>query len=297
MATGDDDLTIDNLKIDTNRDGMDIDCCRNVHITDCTVNSPHDDGICLKSSYALGYARATENVTITGCTVSGFDEGTMLDGTYKHPPFDGHEGETFPCGRIKLGTESNGGFVNIAISNCIFEYCAGLALETVDGATLEDVSISNITMRNIDNSPIFIRLGARLRGPAGTVIGDAKRISISNVICYGADQRSGCIIAGLPDHEIEDVSLSNIGIWYLGGGTPADAATVVPEHAAEYPDPHLWRTMPSYGMFIRHVKGITLDNVQLHTLTPDARPPYVFTDVQSIVANNADGVATSAIAR
>ncbi len=44
LATGVDNLTIDNLKIDTNRDGMDVDCCRNVRISNCSVNSPWDDG-------------------------------------------------------------------------------------------------------------------------------------------------------------------------------------------------------------------------------------------------------------
>ena len=84
LATGVDNLTIDNLKIDTNRDGMDIDCCRNVRITNCSVNSPWDDGICLKSSFALGYARATEMVTISNCLVSGsYEEGTMLDAAWK----------------------------------------------------------------------------------------------------------------------------------------------------------------------------------------------------------------------
>jgi polygalacturonase len=75
LATGVDNLTIDNLKIDTNRDGMDVDCCRNVRITNCSVNSPWDDGICLKSSFALGYARATEMVTISNCLVAGSYEG------------------------------------------------------------------------------------------------------------------------------------------------------------------------------------------------------------------------------
>src|SRR5438876_5804344 len=131
LATGVDNLTIDNLKIDTNRDGIDIDACRNVRVSNCSVNSPFDDGICPKSSYALGFARATENVTITNCQVSGYDEGTFLDGTYKRDynkySLNG------PTGRIKLGTESNGGFKNITISNCVFDYCRGLALETVDG--------------------------------------------------------------------------------------------------------------------------------------------------------------------
>jgi polygalacturonase len=111
LATGVDNFTIDNLKIDTNRDGIDVDCCRNVRISNCSVNSPWDDGICLKSSYALGYARATEMVTISNCLLSGsFEEGTLLDGTFKKFP----DNEKVPrTGRIKLGTESNGGFKNM----------------------------------------------------------------------------------------------------------------------------------------------------------------------------------------
>src|ERR1700738_690796 len=104
LATGVDNLTIDNLKIDTNRDGMDIDCCRNVRVSNCTVNSPYDDGICPKSSFALGYARATENVTITNCYVTGtYEMGTMLDGTFKR---FGPDFKVVPTGRIKCGTES-----------------------------------------------------------------------------------------------------------------------------------------------------------------------------------------------
>src|SRR6185369_3050080 len=141
LATGVDNLTIDNVKIDTNRDGIDVDACKNVRISNCTVNSPFDDAICPKSSYALGYARVTENVTITNCQVSGYDEGTLLDGTYKRD-FRNPNGTFSPTGRIKFGTESNGGFKNITVSNCVFDYSRGLALEAVDGALLEDVTIS-----------------------------------------------------------------------------------------------------------------------------------------------------------
>ena len=45
LLTGVDNLTIDNLTIDTDRDGIDIDCCRNVRVSNCTVNSPEDDAI------------------------------------------------------------------------------------------------------------------------------------------------------------------------------------------------------------------------------------------------------------
>src|ERR1041385_8947346 len=189
LATGVDNLTIDNVKIDTNRDGIDVDACKNVRISNCTVNSPFDDGIYPKSSFALGYARATENVTITNCQVSGYDEGTLLDGTYKRD-YRAANGTFSPTGRIKFGTESNGGFKNITIDNCVFDYSRGLALESVDGALLEDVTISNITMRDISNCPIFLRLGSRMRGPSGPPSGELRRVKITNVVVYNAEPRS-----------------------------------------------------------------------------------------------------------
>ena len=160
LATGVDNLTIDNLKVDTNRDGFDIDSCRNVRISNSYVNTPNDDAIVLKSSYALGFNRATENVTITNTQVSGFDLGTMLDGTFQTKQEFAPDKDR-PTGRIKFGTESNGGFKNITISNINFVHCRGLAIETVDGGNIEDVSITNITMRDILTAPIFIRLGDR----------------------------------------------------------------------------------------------------------------------------------------
>ncbi|MBV8114243.1 MAG: right-handed parallel beta-helix repeat-containing protein, partial [Silvibacterium sp.] len=160
LATGVDNLLIDGLTIDTNRDGMDIDCCRNVQIANCAINSPWDDAIVPKSSYALGYARATENLIITNCYVTGaYELGTMIDGTWKK--FD-PSAKVPHTGRIKFGTESNGGFKNVTVSNCVFDGCQGLALESVDGALLEDMAITNITMRDLVSAPIFLRLGSRL---------------------------------------------------------------------------------------------------------------------------------------
>ena len=198
LATGVDNLTIDNLKIDTNRDGMDIDCCRNVRISNCSVNSPWDDGICLKSSFALGYARATETVTISNCMVSGsFEEGALLDGTFQRFATDAKVPRT---GRIKFGTESNGGFKNITVSNCVFDGCSGLAIESVDGAVIEDVSVTNITMRDVMSAPIFLRLGARMRGPAGAAVGVLRRVNLEQyyVSCARARSRIGSILAGIP---------------------------------------------------------------------------------------------------
>ena len=277
LATGVDNLTIDNMRVDTDRDGFDIDCCKNVRVSNCTVNSPFDDGICLKSSFGLGYSKATENVTITNCQVSGYDEGSLLDGTFRRSWRKYSDSTT--TGRIKMGTESNGGFKNVTISNCVFEYSRGLALETVDGAILEDVTISNITMRDIVNSPIFIRLGARMRGPDSIPVGVCRRIILSDIVIYNADWRHGCIISGLPGHPIEDLQMSNIRIYFKGGGTADLAKRDVPEFEKDYPEPYRWGKMPAWGFFLRHIKGLDMHDVKVSTLTPDARPAFIFKDV------------------
>jgi polygalacturonase len=280
LATGVDNLTIDNLKMDTNRDGMDIDCCQHVRISNCTVNSPYDDAICLKSSYALGYARPTQNLTITNCQVSGYDLGTLYDGTYQRKEFNQVPDQEGPTGRIKFGTESNGGFKNITISNCVFDYCRGLALETVDGGLLEDVTISNITMRDIVNSPFFLRLGARMRGPQGMQPGELRRVLISNVMVYNADAHFSSLISGLPGHVIEDVKFNNIRIYYRQIDSPASRIqSTVPEYEKAYPEPQKFGVLPAYGFFIRHVKNIEINNVEITYMGKESRAAFIMDDV------------------
>ena len=284
LATAVDNLTVDNVRIDTNRDGINIDACRNVRVSNVSVNSPRDDAIVLKSSYGFGFARDTTNVTITNCLVSGYDIGTLLDGTYQRNAEGRWERE--PTGRIKLGTESSGGFKNIAVSNCVFENSRGLALETVDGGSLEDVTISNITMRDVVNSPIFVRLGRRLRSPEGTPVGRVRRVTISDINVFNADPKSASLIMGIPGHPIEDVKLHHIRIQYQGGGTKAQADIVPPEDETGYPEPSRFRGMPAYGFFIRHAEGIELNDVDIGFEKNDQRPPFVLQDVKHASFNN-----------
>ena len=237
-----------------------------------------DDGICLKDSYGLGFARSTDNVTITNCYVTGgFEEGTMLDGTYKR--FARGPRKFRATGRIKFGTECNGGFRNITISNCVFEDCRGIALESVDGAILEDVAITNITMRDIVDVPFFLRLGSRMRGPEGTPVGELRRVLISNVVVSNCDSRQATLITGIPGHYIEDVRLSNILVLHRGGGTKEDAAIQPPELENVYPDPNRFGPMPAHGFYIRHVNGIEIKDVEIRPMQPDMRPGFVLEDV------------------
>jgi polygalacturonase len=279
LLTGVDNLTIDNLKIDTDRDGMDIDCCQNVRVSNCTVNSPWDDGICPKSSYALGYARATRNLTITNCFVTGcYELGTVLDGTFKKFAADVRVPRT---GRIKCGTESNGGFINVTISNCVFEGCQGYALESVDGALLEDFAITNTAMRDLASPPLFMRLGARLRGPKeSTKAGALRRILVSNLVCYNAPRELSSILSGMPDYSIEDVKLDSIYIETAGGGTAEDAKLQPPELESKYPEPRMFGPMPASGFFLRHVRNVEMSHVEIANSTPDARPAFCFMGVE-----------------
>jgi polygalacturonase len=308
LTTGVDNLTIDNVMIDTNRDGMDIDSCSNVHISNTSVNSPNDDAIVFKGTHALGYARVSENVTITNSLVSGYDVGSLLDATYKRtvehaPDRDG------PTGRIKIGTESEGDFRNFTISNVTFDRSRGLALESVDGSHIEDIAVSNITMRDVSNAPFFLRIGSRMRAPAGVAIGTIKRVNITNFVVYGADPRYASMIVGLPGHEVEDVKLSNIRILAKGGlsldeaakqpaslvntfffrasgGVPPREAMDVPEREKEYPEPSMFGILPAWGFFIRHAKGIELDGMDLSTMQPDQRPTFVLIDTQDFTIRN-----------
>ncbi len=272
LATGVDNLVIDHLTVDTNRDGMDIDCCRNVRIVNTTINSPNDDGMCLKSSYALGYLKPTQDVTISDCLVCGYTLGSVLDGTFK-PRSSG-----YGTGRIKCGSESDGGFIGITISNCVFERCWGLALETVDGGPLEDFTISNITMRDIYAAPLFMRLGARLRAPAGTKPGVLRRVFVNNIVCMGALTMPSSI-AGIPGHQVADVQINDVYLQQTGGADAAMAARMPPEEIAAYPEPVMFGPLPASGMFIRHARNVQMGNVEVVVQKPDARPAFWLMDV------------------
>jgi len=276
LVTGCEDMTVDNVTIDTGRDGMNIDCCRNTTVSNCRINSPNDDGLCPKSSFALGRYVITENLTIVNCQVSGFLEGTLLNGTMK-PKKGG-------TGRIKFGTESSGGFRNITVANCTFRNSHGLALEEVDGGIMENITINNITMMDVVRYPIYITTGKRNRSPNVTAPGKARNILISNVIASGCETNSGIQIAGLPEQPIEGLRLENIRLVFNGGGTKELADQVPPELGSGYPEPR--GNMPAYGVFARHVRGLELANINVSFEKEDLRPAMVCIDVDGLEVDN-----------
>jgi polygalacturonase len=241
--------------VNKNNDGIDIDCCRRVRISDCDISSG-DDGIVLKSTADV----VCRDVVVSNCVVSS------------------------DCSALKLGTESNGGFENIAFSNCtVYDTrLAGIALEMVDGGTLDRVTVSNIVMNRV-GAPIFLRLGNRARPfrEGGPIPGMCtfRNVQITNIQATGASV-TGCAIAGLPGHPIQDVTIENIRIEFDGGGSAADAKRVVPEYPDRYPEYSMFGRLPAYGFYVRHARGLRFRNLNLTTAKPDGRPPMVRDDVE-----------------
>lgn len=285
LLTGVDDLLIDQVAIDTNRDGIDIDCCERVTIRNSQVNTINDDAIVLKCSYALGKPKPTEHVLIENCHVTGYDVGSMLGGTYTTNTLNAPDGDG-PTGRIKLGTESNGGFRHITIRNCNFTHCRGLALETVDGAAMEDINVSDLKMDDICNSPIYIRLGDRMRAPEGFHNSTVNGISIRNVEVTNADSRYACLIAGVKGQPIRNVRIENLNVTFRGGLTLEDVEQqrgrnpfFIPEARkatdfgeADYPEPSAHGIQPAWGFSISHAENIRIKNIHLKTIQKDERP-------------------------
>ena len=243
-------------KIRENRDGIDIDSCQDVRISDCRIDTG-DDAIVLKATTE----RPCRRVVVTNCVLSSM------------------------ASALKLGTESNGGFEDIAVTNCIIHDTgySGIAIEMVDGGVLDRVTISNITMKNV-KAPIFVRLGNRARPipdlpPPG--MGALRNVIISNVQATGADMM-GCSITGIPGFPVENVTLSDVRIESSGGGTLEDARREVPEKIDSYPSGKMFGTLPAYGFFCRHVTNLRLHNVDLSFDEDDHRPAIVCDDVRDL---------------
>jgi polygalacturonase len=271
---GCEDVLIEGITIrDAFSDGIDPDCCRRVRIANCDIESD-DDALCLKASFFLGVRGETEDVVVTDCRMRSSSN----------------------C--FKLGTESTGDFRRIVCSDCVFDGTApadrdasaaaeggGIALLMVDGGTIDGVTISNVVMRDVA-APLFVRLGNRGRDQEGATPGRLRNVVISNVTAVGATDTSS--IAGLPGHPIEVVTIENVRIVTAGAHwrrVPLD----VPERPARYPEVTMFGSLPSFGLYLRHARDVTLRNVPLSVEQPDVRPALVVDDVTGLRVTGLDG--------
>jgi len=262
-------LTIDGIKVfnhaNKNNDLMDIDGCKDVLITNVTGDAD-DDGITFKSTTD----RISENIVVSNCIISSH------------------------CNAIKFGTESTAGFRNVTISNCVIRESAakealtgvpegicGIALELVDGGIMENINISNIVVDG-PKVPFFVRLGNRARkhydeAPAPG-IGSISNVSISNIVA-NASSPVGCSITGIPGKKINGLTLSNCRFVCTGGVEEDMSNVLVKEQEDHYPESTMFGTLPAYGLYVRHVNHINIDNITFELKSADTRPVIICDDV------------------
>lgn len=193
------------------------------------------------------------------------------------------------CGRFKLGTESNGGYRDITLSNCTFNYSSGLAFETVDRGVMENISVSNVTLNHVHHYPIYITTGCRNRGPKeDTHLSSARDIQISDIVANDCDSLCSIIVTGMKEEPIKNVWLSNIRLNYRGGGQPLQRPQDYRVQGTNYPEPRFAGPTPAYGLYARHVNGLHVDNLSFSLQRPEGRPAILLDDVTDATIRNVE---------
>lgn len=245
-------------------DGIDINGCKDVRISGCTVDAD-DDAIVLKNTIL----EPCQNIVVENCTVSSH------------------------CNALKIGTETLGDFDNITFRHCTVKTSSNkkvvngrrngisaIAIESVDGAKVTNVRVSDITVEGTE-VPIFIRLGHQ-GNTFGKLMTKEKRGSISNVTIENVTVTNagstGCSITGIPGQMVENVRLSNISIQHSGG--MGQVASPTDEKVAAYPEGTMWGTLPAKGFFVKNARNVTFDKVNILTTRTDARPGLVKVNVR-----------------
>jgi polygalacturonase len=244
-------------------------------------------------------------VTISGCRIDSDDDGLVLKSLSDEPCRNVEISDctvSSHCNALKMGTESRGGFIDVSITDCtVFSPqrseviygrqrgLAGIALEIVDGGRMENVRVSGVRIDGV-SVPIFLRLGNRARsygGEAKPGVGTLRNVRLTDITAEHTSE-IGCSITGLPGHPIEDMTLENIRLGFDGGGTREDAGREISERETSYPESTMFGTLPAYGFYCRHAKGLKFSNVQLRTDAADLRHAMMFDDVQEVEIDGFD---------
>lgn len=271
-----DNICVDNVTIYNGlADGIDLDNCRFARISNCNIDA-FDDAICLKTSPSLGYISYNSDIVVTNCTIRT------------------------SCYALKMGTESSGDCKNVTFSNCSCYpqpnrtcFLGGVALEAVDGAHVENIAVSNISITGA-LSPLFLRLGNRGRAQQVPTPGSVEQITISNITAQNAI--IPCIIAGIPNFPVRHVTIDNVVFASISDhsdkfvvqqneikpGSEMPIELQIREEIGSYPEVKMFGILPSWGIFCRHAENIAMRNIILRCQTTDHRSAAVFDDVKGI---------------
>jgi polygalacturonase len=257
-------ITMRNPLHGPNTDGIDLDACSDFLVEKCDILTG-DDAIALKNKNTWGLKRPSRNIAVKNCRLRSATHG------------------------FTIGTETQDDFENIIFRDSVIERAGeqrtltGIGLSILDGASIRGVHISNIRIEDAV-APIQIRLGNEGRGQVEKIPGRIEHIEISNVVIRGA---SGvCLITGLPGHPLRRVRLAGIDAQFEGGVDGTKILREVPELESEYPLSEVWRGLPAYGFFCRHVEGLELSEIRLSSRLPECRPGLFMEDCHSLRMEN-----------
>ena len=304
-------ILIDGITVDSksywNNDGIDIVDSEDVVIRNCYIDAA-DDVFCFKSH---SHDHMCRNVLLENCVGRSSANG------------------------VKFGTVSKGGFKNFTIRNItIFDtYRSAVTFAAVDGAEIENITVDGLRSYHTGNV-IFLRTGKRWNKITSMGLSEKDRKDVRNKQPYmrniviknvyaevPADKPDAgynyegpiedlprnispaIICAGIPDCKIENVLMENIEIKVPGAGNPLYAfrgtspeeLEAIPEMIDYYPEFSQWKELPAWGIYLRHMDGITFKNVSIKAEAPDYRPCVVADDVKdlSIDETKFDGIVTN----
>jgi hypothetical protein len=272
-------VTFNRIVITEARGALDFESCSDVQVHDCTFTGCDDDTIGIKSDYSLGRKINSGNIYVWDCEL---DSG---------------------CNALQFGSEtvgdiSNCNFWNIRITRASK---AGIGITSNDGSVIDGVNYSNIVIQGAA-CPIYMLVMDRLRsGEADKKVGAIKNVLLQDMTisdCASGKQGpvSTAAISGLPQSPLENVTMENVKINYPGGETDAAAADIVPPymHGASSYSPRNLGPRPAAGLYVRHIEGLTLKNVQITFDRPDARPALIVSDADGVTLDNFSGQKSAA---
>ncbi len=298
-----------------NNDGIDLVDCKNARITNCFINAA-DDGICLKSEDRNSRC---ENIYIANCKVrssaSAVKLGTASWGGFKKITVRNIEVYDTYRSAIAIETVDGGIMEDIDVrninavntGNAIFIRLGHRNKDSVY-SKLKNVYIGNVKVKVPKMKPDrgYPMEGPELKYPPGHKTDTTIHYqSVSPWNNSGIDSSAvpyphnvfPSSITGIPGHYAENITLENIEIIYEGGASrevnsfPTDSIEIITEAISSYPEFSMFGELPVWGLYVRHVKGLTLKNIKLTSVTTDFRSACLFNDVEKL---KLDGFAVNA---
>lgn len=229
-----------------NNDGIDPDSCKNVHISNCHIETGDDCIVVKATKYGAEKYGACENITVTNCTLESHDSA------------------------IKIGTETHGDIRNITVSNCVIRNSnRGVGIWVRDGATMENMLFSNLFIETrLFSNEDEVKRGLRWWGKSEPVFMTAERRNKPDAVAPGKIRNirfeqlmiesEGCVfIGGSEESVIENIAFRNVKLsMRVKSGYPGGVFDTQPSPRGVFE-----HEVPA--VYLNHAKDISLQDFEV----------------------------------